>query len=209
VHERSPGERWRAGLRALYGKIRRTAGVDAGLAEHSLDWMPAAHYRRYWPSMPAFAVPAFYDGRVRVNLEGREGQGIVASADYGRVVEEVTALVTACRDAHTGAPVVADVTRCDGDPYALNGSGSDIEILFQGCSTGWQHPEFGVIGPLPFRRTGGHTGDHGIAWFAGNGLAGQDLGTRSAFDVVPTLFALMGQAVPAGLSGTPIELDRQ
>ena len=47
-----------------------------------LDWMPAAGYQRYWHWMPAFALPSFYDGRVRINLRGREASGIVIPADY-------------------------------------------------------------------------------------------------------------------------------
>ena len=45
----------------------------------NLAWMPAARYSQFWPRMPAFALPSFYDGRIRINLEGRERHGIVSS----------------------------------------------------------------------------------------------------------------------------------
>src|SRR5262249_49957916 len=35
-----------------------------------LEWMPATNYREFWPRMPAFALPSFYDGRVRINVAG-------------------------------------------------------------------------------------------------------------------------------------------
>ena len=38
----------------------------------TLDWMPSAGYSFAWSGMPAFALPSFYDGRIRINVKGRE-----------------------------------------------------------------------------------------------------------------------------------------
>jgi predicted AlkP superfamily phosphohydrolase/phosphomutase len=198
--------RWR------YAKARLQSAMTAALARTRQDglpihWMPAMGYRRYWPDMAAFALPAYYNGRVRINLEGRERKGKVARADYSRVCGEIEALVRACRDARTGAPAIAAVERfCADDPLCHNDTEADLEVMFEGSATAWEHPEHGVIGPFPYRRTGGHTGAHGFAWFSGEGVAPRDLGSRSSFDVVPTLFELMGQDPPAHLSGFPIPL---
>jgi hypothetical protein len=47
-----------------------------------LEWQSTERYRQWWPGMRAFALPSFADGMVRVNLTGREANGIVTPADY-------------------------------------------------------------------------------------------------------------------------------
>ena len=64
-----------------------------------------------------------------------------------------------------------------------------------------EHPRLGLIGPAALRRTGGHTGRHGMAYVVAPGLAPGDRGVRSAFDVVPAMAELLGRQPPAGLSG--------
>jgi hypothetical protein len=66
--------------------------------------------------------------------------------------------------------------------------------VFEGMNFGFVHPVHGTIGPLPVRRTGGHTGDFGIATFANTAAAPGDHGIASTFDFVPTLLHLLGEA---------------
>jgi hypothetical protein len=40
-----------------------------------------------------------------------------------------------------------------------------------------------------------------MAYLAGDGIAAGDYGVRSSFDVVPTIVELLGEPLPAGLSG--------
>jgi hypothetical protein len=40
-----------------------------------------------------------------------------------------------------------------------------------------------------------------MAYVAGDDVAPGDRGVRSSFDVVPTLFDLLSEAIPSGLSG--------
>ena len=47
----------------------------------NLQWMPAYNYCRFWPKMPAFALPSYYDGRIRLNLVGREKRGLVSISE--------------------------------------------------------------------------------------------------------------------------------
>lgn len=189
-----PGRARRA-LSAL--KARLGGGGGATL---SLDWMPSARYRRFWPDMPAFAFPSFYDGQVRINLKGREGRGIVERADYDRACDGIEALLRDCRDSATGRPVAAAVERT-GRPDSLAPSEADMLILWDGAPLGLDHPLHGRIGPFPYRRPGGHTGGKGLAWIAGPGIAAGDHGTRSAFDVVPTIVELLGAEPAPTLSG--------
>jgi hypothetical protein len=189
-----PG-RVRRVLSSLAGRLRGEGGD--GL---SLDWMPSARYRRFWPLMPAFAFPSFYDGQIRINLKGREAQGVVDRADYDRACDAIETLLRECCDVATGLPVIASVERT-GRPDTLGSSEADMIVVWNGAPLSLEHPIHGRIGPFPYRRPGGHTGGKGMAWIAGPGIAAGDHGTRSAFDVVPTIIELVGGEPGPALSG--------
>ncbi len=74
-----------------------------------IAWIPAARYRQFWPRMPAFALPAYYDGRVRINLEGREAEGLVAADKYEATCEQTIDLLRRCRNLLTGEEVVDEI----------------------------------------------------------------------------------------------------
>ena len=170
--------------------------------EYSLDWMPAAQLRGLWPKMRAFALPSFYDGRVRINLEGRESNGQVPLSKYKETCDEIVSLVQECRDIGSGNPVVAEVEFSDrGCPLQLNETAADLTFVWKESSLGFEHPRLGRIGPVPFRRTGGHTGASGVAYLSSRRIQPGAYGQRSSFDVVPTLFDLLGQSCPAHISG--------
>ena len=69
-------------------------------------------------------------------------------------------------------------------------------VIWRGVVTALEHPRLGLIGPVPLRRTGGHTGPHGMAYLAGTSLEPGDHGVRSSFDVVPTIARLLGVEPP-------------
>ena len=167
-----------------------------------IDWMPASLYRRFWPQMRAFALPSYYDGRVRINLKGREGHGLVEPAQYAATLDEVCALLQACRNPRTGAPVVRGLQRpVAADPLAADPTQADLVVLWQGAPLAFFHDRFGLIGPAPYRRTGGHSGDHGIAYLTSPRMARGTNAVASSFDVMPTVVDLLGLPVPQGLSG--------
>jgi predicted AlkP superfamily phosphohydrolase/phosphomutase len=186
-------------------RVARALGRLAGRRElplGNLDWMPARWYQPWWRRMRAFALPAFYDGRIRVNLAGREAAGRVALADYGAELDRLERLIGGTRDLFSGQPAVARFERpAERDPLALVPSGADLVVRWAEVSRGFEHPRLGRIGPVPLRRTGGHTGGHGFAWFAGAGIAAGERGLVSSFDVVPTAIDLVQGRRPAKLSG--------
>jgi predicted AlkP superfamily phosphohydrolase/phosphomutase len=152
--------------------------------------------------MDAFALPSFYDGRVRVNLEGRERKGCIRPSGYGRLIDEIETLLRECRDPVSGEGIVDFVERPDkADPLELGATESDMVIVWRSCSSSLTHPTLGTVGPVPLRRTGGHTGPFGVAYVRGESIVPGDRGTRSAFDVVPTIVGLLGEPAVAGLSG--------
>ena len=190
-------------LRSSHNGHAPSSAPDGAL-RLALDWMPTDLYVPHWHAMRCFALPSFYDGRVRFNLKGREREGTIAPADYHAVCDEIESLVRACRDLRTGEPVVDHVERSIGDPLTLGPSASDLVIVWRGATLGFEHPELGRIGPLPYRRTGGHTGPYGMAFLAGDGIAAGDYGVRSSFDVVPSIVELLGEQLPPGFSGQSV-----
>ena len=166
--------------------------------------MPAERYQPFWKRMDAFALPSFYDGRIRINLRGREREGRVPPEAYYAVCDRIVALLEDCRDPITGRPVVGEVCRVDRTPASLTSSEADLIVIWDGAPLGFRHPSLGQIGPLPYRRTGGHTGKTGVAYFSGPGIRPGQYATRSAFDVLPAVLALLGQRPRMHISGDNI-----
>jgi hypothetical protein len=195
-------------LRRARAALRRSPR-DAPVAFENLDWHPATWYRSCWSGMRAFALPSFSPGRIRVNLRGRERTGLVDPADYDAVCDELERLVGACRDPRTGEPVVKVVERPGrtGDPLQLPASDADLVVAWQGSAVAFEHPEYGVVGPLPYRRTGGHTGPYGFAYVSGLGAAAGDHGVAATFDLAPTLASLVSDRPLDGISGSVLTLS--
>jgi len=171
----------------------------------SLDWMPATAYQRFWRAMPAFALPSYYDGRVRVNLRGRERHGRTEIADYRRVLADVESLVRACIDPATGESAVDHVEYpAPRDHLDLAPTQADLVVIWKASPVCLKHPTLGGIGPVPYRRTGGHTGPFGFAYAPSDKGSSGDRGIRSSFDVVPTIIELLGLQPHRSISGTSL-----
>ena len=190
----------------LWGKLARHLTFEGAKGEHSgdspLSWMPAMSYAPWWPEMDAFAIPSFYDGRIRINLKGRESDGRVDIGDYDRFCEALIEELRALKDPRSGLPVVQDVKRQRaGDAVSLDDTKPDIQIIWAPhVVLAFQSAEHGLIGPAPVRRTGGHTGGNGVLYIANGPLPAGPLGKRSAFDVAPTIASLLGMEL-ASISG--------
>jgi len=168
----------------------------------SLEWMPAARYQPLWPKMLAFALPAFHDGQIRINLQGRERKGIVPLERYEVRCEEIKQILKDCRDPFSGERAVDDIEGpTPNDPLGLPASKADMYVGWKENILCLEHPDLGRVGPVPFWRTGGHTGLYGMAYLKSDILAPGDYGTRSSFDVVPTLFHLLNEPLPNKISG--------
>ncbi len=194
-------------IRTVLEKVLRPSIPQPELGEdsylrRSVGWIPAMLYQPDWQSMPAFALPSYYDGRIRINLKGREIRGRVPLSKYEAKCDEIDSLLLACRDPATGDKIVDHVERVAGrDPRTLGATESDIVVVWKGTFCALEHPTLGRVGPIPFRRPGGHTGRYGMAYLKNAGLEAGDMGVRSSFDLVPTLIDLLGEPLPEGLSG--------
>ncbi|MDY7100051.1 MAG: alkaline phosphatase family protein [Actinomycetota bacterium] len=174
----------------------------------SVDYQgPLAHHDA-WPHMRAFALPSFSDAHLRVNLAGREANGIVAPDDYRAELDRLEALVRGCRDARTGRPLVDRVYRPRADdPLGPGGPVADLVVVADRPVDAIEHPDIGRIGPVPFLRTGEHD-PAGFLVAAGPGIRPDRLAPRPVGDLVPTLLALLGasDAAVAACDGAPIAL---
>ena len=203
------GKRLRGRVSALVPKPVKTLLKQALPLEISnskwlrpLQWMPAARYQPYWHQMRAFALPSYFDGRIRINLAGREREGLVPFDDYEACCDGIQKTLEACVDPATGDGVVDFIEfHCDGDPWDLDSSHADMTVVWKGAPLSFEHPTIGKIGPIPYFRIGGHTGDFGMAYLKGEGIAPGDRGVRSSFDIVPTLFDLRNEQKPNRISG--------
>jgi hypothetical protein len=204
--------RRRAGLEELSVPIPPETELgprEIGQPMRRLDWHVSCWYRRHWPSMKAFALPSFYDSRIRINLRGRESGGLVAPSDYDRVCSEVEDLLEECLDGRTGRPAIGNIARLRaGDPYDPEGPDADLLATWSEPSDALEHPRLGMIGPFPFRRTGGHTAQ-GFAFVAGPSIEPGERGTRSALDLTPTIVSLLGHDPATGIEGRPMLIPEQ
>ncbi|HWJ40292.1 MAG TPA: hypothetical protein VNT29_04145, partial [Candidatus Limnocylindrales bacterium] len=160
--------------------------------KQDVGYIPSYHYRHHWPSMPAFAIPSFLDGRIRINLRGRERDGIVELSQYEETCRTLETILGECRDPRTGEPSVATIERAaTADPMKLANSESDLLIVWRDVAAAIEHPRLGIVGPVPVRRTGAHT-RHGVAYLAAPGLEPIERGVHSSRDIVPTIVQLLG-----------------
>ncbi len=172
---------------------------------YPVNWIPAMSYKSFWPDMSAFALPSYFDGRIRINLQGREKHGIVTFSQYKEKCDELLQIIHECKDPITGLKIASEVILTQHkDPRNLNESEADIVVVWNGSPTGFLHKKYGKIGPVPYRRTGGHTGGKGFAFVAGTNLAPGDYGTRSAFDITATFSDLLDKSKKAPMSGTSL-----
>ena len=151
-------------------------------------------------------LPSFGDGYVRVNLRGRERDGIVDPSDYDRALTDVETIVGACRNPRTARPVVLDMERVDGDPFDHDRY-ADLVIRWAEPTDAFDHPEVGTIGPFPLHRTGTHE-DGGFLWMTGDTVTPGDRGAASVLDLPPTVLALLGRRPPQPLSGHALVAPR-
>jgi predicted AlkP superfamily phosphohydrolase/phosphomutase len=179
---------------------RGPAALELGARDP--DYQMVWRYRRHWPAMPAFALPSFSDGHVRVNVRGRERDGIIAPDEFRAACDEVIELVAACRDPRTGESVLADAIRLRDAPHDP-GPAADVVLMWAGVADAFEHPELGTIGPFPYCRTGEHS-PTGFTFIAGPGIERRDLGRRPADDLAPTILSLLGRAPDRELAGNAL-----
>lgn len=173
----------------------------------SLFWQPTMWYSSFWPKMKAFALPSFSEGYIRINLQGREPNGIVSTMEYDALCTELIEQLHQLKNARTGEPIVKKVVRTRQKAWANDPNLPDADLVVV-----WQeqpadvvdHPSLGRIGPVPYRRTGSHR-ERGFITVLGPDITpGSTLPEGHGVDLAPTILELMGVPIPEYFDGKPL-----
>ncbi len=175
--------------------------------ELTMGWMPVMWYSPLWSQMQAFALPAFTNGHIRINLRGREQNGIVEAEEYDALCDQLIEILYRLQDGRTGKPVVKQVVKTRTSPIANDPKlpDSDLVVLWQEPITDVvDSPDLGRIGPLTHCRAGGHKGQ-GFMMVKGKNITQKDqIIDGETVDLAPTILHLMGAAIPHYLEGKPL-----
>ena len=169
-----------------------------------MGWMPAMWYSPLWSEMKAFALPAFTNGHIRINLKGRDRDGVVEPSEYFALCDEIADILYDLVDPRSGNKVVKQVVKTRTTPLDDNPKLPDTDIVVL-----WQEPmtdvvdssRLGRIGPLTHCRAGGHKGQGFIAAKGSDIPTGFDLPAGETIDLAPTILNLMNAEIPEHLDG--------
>jgi predicted AlkP superfamily phosphohydrolase/phosphomutase len=152
-----------------------------------------------WTKTKAFSIPAVNTSFVRVNLRGREPQGIVErGSEYERLLNQIEADLRQLVDVRSGKPAVervirtAEAFRC-APPSVL----PDLCVEWQ--STPYlvdrvRHPKVELVQARPhYNRSSYHTFSGFVAAAGPSIRAGGDLGEVSPLDFASLFLSLMGE----------------
>ncbi|HEU5041098.1 MAG TPA: alkaline phosphatase family protein [Gemmatimonadales bacterium] len=170
-----------------------------------------------WRTTRAFPLPMDHAGYLRVNLRGREPEGIVEpGGEYQALCDELAAGFESFRDLATGRPIVRRVHRL-GELTAADATARDRlpDVVIEWAdvspihSPGIVSPRYGEMrwepaGRLPSGRAGNHRA-HG--WFvaAGPGIpVGVMARDHDIRDLAPTVWRWLGAGPAGGFEGSPI-----
>ncbi|MDX6750772.1 alkaline phosphatase family protein [Geminicoccaceae bacterium 1502E] len=219
---KAAGPRRPTALQRLKGVLPRSMvqRIMSSLPESSQRHLVPFLSRRLhdWSGTRWFALPSDLNGFLRVNLQGREAQGIVEPGPaFEALCEELCESFLRLEEVETGAPVVRAVERTDdfvppddpARPFL-----PDLLVNWQELATtstaGVRFPSGGQVRWHRGERfLSGRSGNHRpIGWFAasGPGIApGVIDGVHEIADMVPTVYHWLGQDAPASFRGRPIE----
>ena len=208
-HDRNPvtrALRHRLPVEFFHYAIERRLGINGVPLcpdDCILGYQPPMWYSPSWPEMKAFALPSFSEGYVRLNVRGRERDGVIEPADYSRVCDEIEGLLGQVRNARTGSPMLRKVLRSrasalDMDPRLPD---PDLLVLWTPEPADVVDTPFGRIGPLPFNRSGSHV-ERGFLLAGGEGIpVAASLADPQAIDLAPTILSLLDVRPPDYMQG--------
>jgi predicted AlkP superfamily phosphohydrolase/phosphomutase len=196
---------WHMHLRTPAPYARRDVLAEGGRIELE-SVVATSWYRTYWHRMRAFVVPSFSDCHIRLNVRGREANGIVDPAKYDEECDAVERMLRELVDARSGQPIVKDVTRPRrDDPMAPIGPAPDLVASFTQVTDVVRDPVAGLIGPAPLARMGEHTSRGWVAIWTPDGTRA-DHGTCRPRDLTATVTELLGVPPSPLITGTPLQL---
>jgi predicted AlkP superfamily phosphohydrolase/phosphomutase len=189
-------------LRSDYKGLRSPYSTEA--MQQGMGWMPAMWMQPLWPKMKAFALPGFSDGYIRLNVEGRDRDGVVPVADYDALCDELTQILSRLTCARTGRSIVRRVMRTrqsalDSGPYLPD---FDLVVVWEEHMTDVVNsPNFGRVGPISYFRAGSHKNPGFVMVRNPAFLPGSNLPDSEVIDLPATILDLLGAETPGYFEG--------
>lgn len=163
------------------------------------------------------AAPWGLYGQVRLNLAGRDAEGIVPPGSEARLKAEIRSLIGSLTDSGSGLPVFGDVPSAS-EIYAgpFVGDGPDLVALPQqdrymtvcGRMMGEKGPALVDVQEevkTPLEQPRGFHSPLGILFMAGPGVReGRALCEAALVDFAPTVLWLLGEPIPRDMDGFPL-----
>ncbi len=195
------------GLNKVSLRLRRTVSKHFPRALQESRISARFRAETDWTRTTAFAIPGLYSGYIRVNLQGREPEGVVRPGrDYHALLDRIEADLSALVDPTTGEAalesVVKNATFYNGEPPQLV---PDLVVHWKAATHFHDrliHPTGEVTQSRPdyFRET--YHQFPGFIIIAGPGFdAPATDAIVSPMDIAPTCLHLLRQAIPAHMSG--------
>ncbi|MDP2957811.1 MAG: hypothetical protein Q8N53_15400, partial [Longimicrobiales bacterium] len=172
--------------------------------------------REDWATSVAYMLdrgPAVEGRRIRLNVRGREPQGIVEMGEeYERLRERISAGLLALRD-DAGLPVVSRVYKREelyAGPHVEEGP--DLVVVFADDVAEFSSfpgvPGDAHDGPISFPITSGKSGNHrrdGVFLARGKAISRGKNVTADIVDLAPTVLHLLGLPIPPDVDGRVLE----
>jgi predicted AlkP superfamily phosphohydrolase/phosphomutase len=166
---------------------------------------------RDWSETRAFSMIADAQGWIRINLRGREKQGIVEPGkEYDNLCAKIADGLKTYVDADTNEPLVRNIVRTS---QVFEGDRLDLlpDLIVQwnekpaAAHRTIRSPLYGSIPwPTPGRNPEGRSGNHfpqGFLIAAGESIKQGDIDDADILDLAPTILNLLGQPVPDPMEG--------
>lgn len=159
-----------------------------------------------WRWSKAFCLPNEFHGAIRINLKGRESNGLIEPGmEYDKLCEELTDRLSSLLNADTGGNAVSEVIRVDRVYRGENISElPDLVVKWVGDAPirALHSPNVGTInGKSPDYRTGAHRPD-GFLIASGKAVCrGKIFQGGNIIDIGPTILYLMRQSISREVEG--------
>ena len=168
-----------------------------------------------WQQTRAFFLPTeHFQGFIRVNLQGREPEGIVPLSDYDGLCREICHELEQLVNPDTGNLAVKRAVPIT-DIYQGNNLYDLPDVVIEWAEDGLihhlNHPKFGTVSGHEAIRKAQHSEDGFVIAAGPNIRPGASVLGSSTMDLAPTILYLLGQAVPDMLDGRVLSelLDEQ
>ena len=240
LHGMGPNYGWSERLQSFAGALAKANGVSApgtvmqklrqvipaDLGQRFVELLPQRLGDRLleftsarmhdWRHTQWFVLPSDLSGFIRINLQGREAQGIVAPGAQALAVEDLVAEMFSRIEDLEGRPIVAGVERTNESIAATDRFRRYLPDLLLNWNpikasettglrlNGREIAHWPAGKPFSSGRSGNHVTE---GWFAASGrglLSGSDATLHDIDGIVPSVYRWLGLEPPARFVGAPL-----